>query len=40
MGDNNLNGGGAFGGGDTPECALDGLFHEAEADWEPENYEV
>lgn len=35
---NDINGGGAKGGGDLPECGIDGLFHEALADWDADNY--
>ena len=38
MDDDSLNGGGAWGGGgDGPECALDGLYHETLANWDSAN---
>ena len=40
MGDPSKNGGGAKGGEDIPECALDGLYHEVEANWEPTESKV
>jgi hypothetical protein len=36
-----MNGGGAYGGGDMPECAIDGLWHEMKyANWDSDDLDL